>query len=143
MKRATRPAAKAGSTPDASLFLSSIPAQVAGDWSAALVSGFDAIRKVQDEAVRATTARHAGAFAKMKAGSPVEMISVQAELLRADMEAAAACSQGVLAAALEMQSQLVVACSRLVDSEAVLEATAALEALTNALPLRGVQVPST
>jgi len=101
---------------------------VATESAGAMFRGFEAMRKIQEQAGNRTMMLHAAALEKMQhAKEPAQLMAVQSELLGQDTECAARYWQELSAAALEMQTQMLSCCSHLVDSEAVMNATAAMD----------------
>jgi hypothetical protein len=110
-------------------------AAIATGCATAMFRGFEAMRRIQETAARTAAQRHASATLQLRADcAPAEMARIQSELLRSDVESAAAYWQQLFGAALEMQAQMLVSCSQVIDSETVLEATSALESIANSLP---------
>lgn len=73
----------------------------------ALFRGFESIRKVQQKAAHQALAHHQALADKLKEPChPMDLLAIQAELLRFDMQGAAAYWQQVAAAMLEMQRDL-------------------------------------
>lgn len=94
----------------------------------ALFRGFEAMRRIQEQANNRTMMYHAAALEKLKHTSdPAQLMAVQSELLGLDTESATRYWQELAAATLEMQTQMLSCCSHLVDSEALLQATAAVK----------------
>jgi hypothetical protein len=99
---------------------------VATESAAAMFRGFEAIRKIQEQAAHTASTRHSAALEKLKDASPADMVALQAELMRFDFESAAQYWQQLSAAALEMESQMMGCANHLVDSSGFLEATSSL-----------------
>jgi hypothetical protein len=111
-------------------------AVVASEAAETLRRGFEAMRKIQEQAMRDTLERHALAARKLRAGStPADLIGVQGELLRADMEAVVRYMQDLSAASLEMEAELLGCTTHLVDTDSVLEGFAMLKSLPLAAPV--------
>ena len=92
--------------------------------------GLEAMRKVQEQAGQRAMARHSAVLEKMKqASEPAQLMTLQSQLLAVDAENASRYWQDLGAAAMEMQTEMLGCCSHLVDSEAVLRATAAIDHL--------------
>lgn len=103
---------------------------VATDASCALLRGFEAMRRIQQEAAHATRARHEAVAGKLHgACSASDLLAMQATLLQADWQSANRYWQDLAGAALEMQVEMMGCASHLVDSESALEAVSAMEAL--------------
>lgn len=101
---------------------------VATDASCAMLRGFQAMRKIQEEAAQQATARQQAAAEKLHTScQPTDLLALQAGLLRDEVESAAHYWQELAATALEMQTEMMGCASHLVDSDAALEAASALE----------------
>lgn len=99
---------------------------VATEGAGVLLRGFEAMRKIQEQAAHQAGVRHRAAAEKLRKGcAPAEILGIQSELLRFDVEAASRYWQQLGAAALEMQTQLLGCTAHLADSETVLEAASA------------------
>lgn len=97
---------------------------VASESAATLFRGFEAMRRIQEQAAREATQHHA-AFAGKIGGkcTPAELMALQGELVRYDMEAVARYWQQLAGAALELTTELCACTAQLVDTEDVLAAT--------------------
>lgn len=94
----------------------------------AMARGFEAIRRVQEQAGHRALARHSSALAKLThARDPAQLMALQSELLTIDTQNAARYWQELGAAAMEMQSEMLGCCNHLVDSDSMLQATAAMD----------------
>lgn len=103
---------------------------VATDASCALLRGFEAMRRIQQEAAHAAHARHEAVAGKLHgACTASDLMAMQATLLQADWQSANRYWQDLAGAALEMQVEMMGCASHLLDSEAALEAASAMEAL--------------
>ena len=90
----------------------------AGDGASALLRGFGAMRRIQEEAARAAAERHATVAEKMrKAGTPADLALLQADAVREDLASAALCWRDLADAALEMNSELLSCATQLVNAE--------------------------
>ena len=108
---------------------------VATESACALFRGFEAMRKIQGEAAHQAAQRHAEAAQKLRGScQPADLMAVQSELLRFDFDAAGRYWQQLVAAALEMQTEIMGCASHLIDSEAVLEGSSALDAMQFKIP---------
>lgn len=97
---------------------------VASESAATLFRGLDAMRRIQEQAAREATEHHAALAARMGGRyTPAELMLLQGELLRYDMEAVARCWQQLAGAALELTTELCACSAQLVDTEDVLAAT--------------------
>ncbi|MBC5763936.1 phasin family protein [Ramlibacter albus] len=103
-------------------------AAVACEAACAVFRGFEAIRKVQEQAAHQAQVRHAAAAEKLRRPvKPAELFALQADLARFDMEAALRYWQSLAAAAVEMQTDVAGCCTHLVDAGKVLETAHSLE----------------
>lgn len=99
-------------------------AVVATESATTVFRGLEAMRRIQEEAVREASARLADAADRLrKPCSPAELMALQGELLRKDLEGATRYWQQLAGAALEMNTELVACCANLVDTEDVFAAT--------------------
>jgi hypothetical protein len=118
--------------PASSNFLTDFSRQqlsVATDASCAMFRGFEAMRKIQDQAVHDVSARHEAVAQKLNGASqPADLMSIQAGLMRDDLESATQYWQQLAATALEMQTEMMGCATHLVDSEKALETASAMEA---------------
>jgi hypothetical protein len=96
---------------------------VASESVATLARGFEAMRRIQEQAAREATQHHAAVAGKLVGRTPAELLLLQGELVRHDLEAVALCWQQLAAAALEMTTELCACSAKLVDTEDVLAAT--------------------
>ena len=110
-------------------------AVVATESACAIFRGFEAMRKIQEEAAHQAAQRHAEAAEKLRGNcQPADLMAVQSELLRFDLDAADRYWQQLAAAALEMQTEIMGSAFHLIDSEAVLEGSSALDAMQFRIP---------
>lgn len=108
---------------------------VAAEGASAMFRGFETMRKIQEQAAHQARVRHAAAAEKLKEGCPAnELLAIQADLLRFDIEAATRYWQQLGAAALEMQTEMMGCATHLADTEAMLEAASAVSAFESAIP---------
>jgi hypothetical protein len=99
---------------------------VASEGACTVYRGFEAMRRIQEQAARAAAERHAAVALKLrKPENGVELAFVQGELLREDMTAAAKYWQDLASAAIEMNTELLTCASKLVDTEDLMAATSA------------------
>ena len=99
---------------------------VASENACTVYRGFEALRRIQEQAARAAAARHAAVAQKLrKPESGVDLVFVQGELLREDVTAAAKYWQDLASAVVEMNTELLVHASKLVDTEDLMAATSA------------------
>jgi hypothetical protein len=107
---------------------------VATESAGAIVRGFDAMRKVQLHAGERAMTRHSAVLEKMKAANePLNLLALQTQLMAVDAENTSLYWQDLGAAMMEMQSEILGCCSHLVDSEAMLHATAVMDHLPSAM----------
>jgi hypothetical protein len=91
----------------------------------AMFSGFEAMRKVQEQAAHEALKHYTDAAQRLrKQCTPIDVLSVQMDLARFDAEAAAAYWQQLATTALQIQAHVAACGAELVDSEKVLEACA-------------------
>jgi hypothetical protein len=111
-------------------------AVVVAESACAMFRGFEAMRKIQEEAAHQASLRHSEAAQKLRGScQPADLMAVQSELLRFDIDAAGRYWQQLAAAAFEMQTEIVGCASHLIDSEAMLEgSSAALDAMQLKIP---------
>jgi hypothetical protein len=92
--------------------------------------GFEAVRKINELAVQGAVARYSKAAENFKAPrQPLDLLTIQSEFMRSQFEGATTYWQELSAAAMEMQAELLDCSSHLVDSDAVLQAASAMDAL--------------
>lgn len=97
---------------------------VASEGACALFRGFQAMRGIQEEAAQHAAERHAASLEKLRsAATPLELLNVQGELLRSDLESATQYWQQLAGAALEMNTELAGCAAHLVGTEQVFGAT--------------------
>lgn len=98
---------------------------VATEGACAMFRGFEAMRAIQEQAARQASEHHAVVAQKLrKPCAPAELVALQADLLRFDVEAATRYWQQLAGAALEMNTELFACGARLVDTEDVFAPTA-------------------
>jgi hypothetical protein len=103
---------------------------VAADASCALFRGFEAIRKIQQQAAHTAAQRHEAVAQRLHGGcAPADLMAIQSELLSSDLKGATQYWQDLAATAMEMQTEMMGCASHLVDSESALEAVSAMEHL--------------
>jgi hypothetical protein len=103
---------------------------VAADASSALFRGFEAIRKIQQQAAHTAAQRHQAVAQRLHGGcAPADLMAIQSDLLSGDLKSATQYWQDLAATAMEMQTEMMGCASHLVDSEAALQAVSALERL--------------
>lgn len=100
----------------------------------ALFRGFEAIRSVQQRAAHHALARHQAAAERLRQPcNPADLLMVQTELLRFDMDEAARYWQQLGQAALEMQQMLLESMAAALREESQ-EAVGTLQAMAAAMP---------
>jgi hypothetical protein len=102
---------------------------VANESAHAMFRGFEAMRKIQEEVAHEASQKHAAAAQRLRGDcSPAEMMAVQSDLLRFDFDASVRYWQELATAALEMQTEIMGCTTHLLNSDSVLEGSAALAA---------------
>lgn len=108
---------------------------VAAEGAVAMHRGLEAMRQINDRAVRATLSRFTAAAEQLKTPrEPLALVSVSTELMRLQIEGATSYWRDLGSAALEMQAQLLGCSSHLVESDVILQAASAMDSIP-ALPL--------
>ena len=103
---------------------------VAADASCAMLRGVEAMRRIQQEAAQAASARHEAVAGRLRgACTPADMLALQSTLLQADWQSASRYWQDIAGAALETQVEMMCCAGRLFDSETAIEAASAVEAM--------------
>ncbi len=98
---------------------------VASEGAGTLLRGFEAMRRIHEQAAREATEHHAKVARKLgQPCTPAEMMALPGELVRRDLEAATRYWQAIAGAAMEMTTELCACGAHLVDTEDVLAATA-------------------
>jgi hypothetical protein len=98
----------------------------ASEGAAVLFRGFEAMRRIQEEAAHAAAERHAAVADKLrKPTSPADLALVQTEAMREDLESVARYWRDLAEATLEMNSEFLNCATQLVNSEDVMAATSA------------------
>lgn len=93
---------------------------VASEGACAVFRGFQAMRGIQEQAAQEAAARHAAGIEKLRvAATPLELLSVQGELLRSDLQSATQYWQQLAGVAMEMNTELFGCTAHLVDTEDV------------------------
>lgn len=104
----------------------------------AMARGFEAMRKVQEQAGQRAMARHAAALGKLQqAKDPMQFLAAQSEMFGLGAQEAAVYWQELAGAALEMQTEMLGCCTHLVDSESMLHASAAMNEVPDWTGLNG------
>jgi hypothetical protein len=103
-------------------------AALAAEAACAVFRGFESMRRVQEEAAHQALLRHGAAADKLKLPlKPMELLALETNLTRFDIDAAARYWQGLAAAAMEMQTELATCCAHMVNADKVLESAHILE----------------
>jgi hypothetical protein len=102
----------------------------------AIFRGSEAIRKIQQDAAHQTSVHHAEAAQKLRSSScqPAELLAIQSELLRSDMQGAGQYWQQLASATLQTQIDMMTSVSRLFDDEAGGGVKSALGVFQAAIP---------
>jgi hypothetical protein len=91
---------------------------VAAEEAQILISGWNTMRQIQEQAVREGIGRHAAAAQRLRGMQRGEdLLALQAELLRQDMEGAARYLQQLTETALEMSAELFGCANHLINTE--------------------------
>lgn len=103
---------------------------MATDMSCAMLRGFEAIGKVQQDAAHEAVRRYEVTARRLHiSGKPQDLLALQAELFRCDLQEATRYWQNLGAAALEMQTEIWGCARDLIDAGALLESASALKGL--------------
>lgn len=82
--------------------------------------GFEAMRKIQQQAAHQASQRHAAALERLrKQDRPADLLAMQGELLRSDIEGATRYWQQMAATALEMNTEILGCGAHLINTEDV------------------------
>ena len=104
------------------------------DASCAMFRGFEAMRAVQQETARQSSARHEAAARQLrKTSAPADLMTIPFGLLQDDLQTAARYWQELAAAALEAQTEAMGCAGHLLNTDTALESASAVEAL-DAIP---------
>jgi hypothetical protein len=110
-------------------------AVVANEAACALFRGLEAIFKIQQQAAHAALERHAAAVHDLASGSDLgRVMATQAKLFNSDLAASMRYWEDLATASMEMHTELAGCAAHLVDSETVLEGSAAASALPFTVP---------
>lgn len=103
--------------------------------ASALFRSSEAIRKVQQQAAHQAAEHYAEAAQKLRAaGQPADLLAVQSDLLRFDLQESSQYWQQFMTAALQAQTEMLSTASHMFDSEAGGGVKSALEAMQAAIP---------
>lgn len=101
----------------------------------ALFRSSEAIRQVQQQAAHHASEQYAAATQKLRgATQPAEMLAVQSELMRFDLEEANRYWQKLMTAAFQAQTEMMGTASHMLDNEAGSSVKSALQAMQSAIP---------
>ena len=103
--------------------------------TSAICRGSEAMRKIQQDAAHQASVYHADAAQKMRASScqPADLLAIQSELMRIDMQGAGQYWQQIASAALQTQIEMMSSVGRIFDSETS-GVKSALEVFQAAIP---------
>jgi hypothetical protein len=91
---------------------------VAADAACALLRGSEAMRSIQQQAAHEASLRHQAAAQKLHGScGPSELVAIQSDLLRFDLQGATEYWQQITAAALKSQIEIMASATHLLDSE--------------------------
>lgn len=96
---------------------------VATEGARALFRGFEAMRKIQEQAAQEASQRHAAVGERLRGCQPADLLAMQAELMRHEVEGVTRYWQQLTAAAVEMNTELLGCAAHLVNTEDVFAAT--------------------
>jgi hypothetical protein len=100
---------------------------VAAEQAQVLLRGWNAMRQIRDEALGEVAQRHAAAAQRFRAVRPAgDVLALQAEFLRRDVDAAARCMQQLTATALETGAEMLACTTHLINTQDAFEATTRL-----------------
>jgi hypothetical protein len=108
---------------------------IASEGASALYRGSEALRKVQQEAAHEASLHHAQAARKLFTPcQPSDLLSVQTELMRTNVESATHYWQQLMVVALQMHREMILSLNHMLDSESGGGMKSALEAFQAAVP---------
>ena len=115
----------------------------AAEGAGVVFRGFEAIRKIQEQTAHRAGAYHEAAAERFKkAATPNDVLAIQSDLLRFDLEEGTRYWQELGAAAMEMQNEMLGCATHLADTESLLEAASAVAHFESAIPgLRALLAP--
>jgi hypothetical protein len=91
---------------------------VAADAACALLRGSEAMRAIQHQAAHEAAVRHQAAAQKLREShEPAELVAIQSDLLRYDLQGATEYWQQITAAALQSQVEMMASATHLLDSD--------------------------
>ena len=98
--------------------------------SSAMLRGFEAMRTIQQQTARQSSARHQAAARQLReASAPVDLMTIPFGLLQDDLQSAARYWEEIAGAALEAQTEVMGCATHLFNADTVLESASAVEAL--------------
>jgi hypothetical protein len=107
----------------------------ATEGASAIFRSSEAMRKVQQQAAHQASEHYATAAQKLRvACQPADLLAVQSELLRFDLQEASQYWQQLVTAALQAQTEMMTTASHMLDSEAGGGVKSAIEAMQAAIP---------
>lgn len=119
-------------------FLSELSRQqlaMATESASAIFRGNEILRKIQQETAHEASIRHAKAAQKLFSHcEPAELLSIQSELLRTDLQTASHYWEQLAKATLQAQREMMASMSHLLDSESGSGMNSAMQALQAAIP---------
>lgn len=93
---------------------------VATESACAMFRGFEAMRRIQEEAAQQASERYEAAVERMREPcEPSDLLAIQTDLLRFDVQGATRYWQQLAAAVLEMQTEMLGRATELVDTDVV------------------------
>lgn len=96
----------------------------------AMFRGFEAMRRIQEQAAHDALEHYARATAQIReANDPNRLMEIQAELLRFDLDGSARYWQQLGAAAVDMQREMLGCCAHLIDNDALQRMSATVDGL--------------
>ena len=137
-RRATRTAPAIPAPTEALNAALDLPRQqmtLAAEGACSMFHGFEAIRHIQEKAAHDALTHYSSAAQRLKeASDPAQLLQIQAELMRFDVEGATRYWQQIGAVAVDMQNELISRFGHLVEEGGLLPATASadgMQALAN------------
>jgi hypothetical protein len=109
---------------------------VATENTSAIFRGSEAMRKIQQDAAHQASVHHAEAAQKLRAAAfqPADLLAIQSELLRIDMQGAGQYWQQLASVALQTQIEMMSSVSRMFDDGTGGGVKSALEVFQAAIP---------
>lgn len=103
--------------------------------ASAIFRSSEAIRKVQQQAAHQASEHYAAAAQKLRGASqPADLLAMQSELLRFDLQASSQYWQQLMTAALQAQTEMMTTASHILDGGSGSGVKTALEAMQAAIP---------